>query len=119
MIGPDSTSPSGAAQPVPPRSLAAVVGAPLLAVRPSLSLHQALPYVAAAYLVVAAIVVIYVAIMARKQRRLVRQMAELAAVVRAEREVSSIDELQGRRPPVPEGSVAAPRAAEVNRPGGA
>lgn len=54
------------------------------AVRPALSLHEAVPYVAGAYLVFLAVIVIYVAIMAHKQRRLCEAMRELADKIRAD-----------------------------------
>ncbi|MHB1570390.1 MAG: heme exporter protein CcmD [Solirubrobacteraceae bacterium] len=69
-----------------------VAGLPVLAVRPALSLHAALPYVAASYLVFVAVILIYVTIMTRKQRRLQRQVAELAALARRQLNASSIAE---------------------------
>lgn len=69
-----------------------VPGLPGLAVRPALSLHAALTYVAGAYLVFVAVILIYVTIMARKQRRLQRQVAELAALARRQLNASSIAE---------------------------
>lgn len=71
----------------------------LSAVRPALSLHQAIPYVAGAYVVFLAIIVIYVSIMAVKQRRLSRQVAELGALV--------------RRPPPEQGLEAAGPSEEM------
>jgi HAMP domain-containing protein len=61
----------------------------LLAITPALPLHTAGPYVAAAYIVFLAIVLVYVAIMAR---RLVRNQRELAELRR---------ELQEREPAAP------------------
>ena len=65
-----------------------------LAVRPALSLHAALPYVAAAYLAFAAVIVIYLGIMARKQRGLRRALQELTAASRQRASVTP-------RPPEP------------------
>lgn len=59
-----------------------------LAVRPALSMHAALPYVAAAYLTFLVLIAIYVAIMARKQRRLRRDLQELAAAPREQASVT-------------------------------
>jgi hypothetical protein len=49
-------------------------------VSPALPLDDAGPYVAAAYLVFLALVLIYVAIMAAKLSRISREIAELAEV---------------------------------------
>jgi hypothetical protein len=49
----------------------------LFAAAPALPLHTAGPYVAAAYIVFVAVVLIYVAIMARKQVRVERELREL------------------------------------------
>ena len=49
----------------------------LFAAAPALPLHTAGPYVAAAYIVFVAVVLIYVAIMARKQARVERELREL------------------------------------------
>lgn len=59
-----------------------VVGTVVSAVRVALSLRAAVPYVAAAYLAFVALVAIYVAIMAHRQRRCRREVAELAGVAR-------------------------------------
>jgi CcmD family protein len=47
------------------------------AVAPALPLHTAGPYVAAAYVVFVALILVYVAIMARKQMRTERELREL------------------------------------------
>jgi HAMP domain-containing protein len=49
----------------------------LFAIAPALPLHKAGPYVAAAYIVFLAVVLIYVAIMAIRQTRNQRELAEL------------------------------------------
>jgi len=49
----------------------------VLATAPALPLHTAGKYVAAAYVVFLALVLIYVAIMAARQRRSERELAEL------------------------------------------
>ncbi|HWG09703.1 MAG TPA: heme exporter protein CcmD [Solirubrobacteraceae bacterium] len=51
----------------------------LLAVLPALPLHEAGKYVAGAYVVLFALVLIYVGIMAVRSRRLERDLAELLA----------------------------------------
>jgi hypothetical protein len=53
--------------------------AAVLAESPALPLHTAGKYVAAAYVVFMAIVVIYVAIMATRLRKVERQIGDLAA----------------------------------------
>jgi uncharacterized membrane protein len=68
---------------------------PSLAATPALPLDDAGPYVAAAYLVFLALILIYVAIMATKLGRI-------------EREISEISEIVERR----EGDGAAERAEE-------
>jgi hypothetical protein len=55
-----------------------VIGAPL-AELPALPLHTAGKYVAAAYVVLLALVLVYVAIMAIRQSRIERDLAELLA----------------------------------------
>ena len=57
---------------------------------PALPLHKAGPYVAAAYLVFLALILIYVAIMAGKLQRIERELAELD-------ELSSKGERQSRK----------------------
>jgi CcmD family protein len=49
----------------------------VLAAAPALPLHTAGPYVAAAYIVFVALILIYVAIMARKLTRTHRELREL------------------------------------------
>jgi predicted Holliday junction resolvase-like endonuclease len=49
----------------------------VLAAAPALPLHTAGPYVAAAYIVFVALILIYVAIMARKLARTQRELREL------------------------------------------
>jgi hypothetical protein len=60
---------------------------------PALPLDDAGPYVAAAYLVFLALILIYVAIMATKLGRVEREISELAeAVDRREREAAEVPE---------------------------
>ena len=49
----------------------------VLAAAPALPLHTAGPYVAAAYIVFVALILVYVAIMARKLTRTQRELQEL------------------------------------------
>ena len=53
----------------------------LLAAAPALPLHEAGKYVAGAYVVLVAIVLVYVAIMATRLRRMQRQLGELNAAL--------------------------------------
>ena len=53
---------------------------------PALPLDDAGPYVAAAYLVFLALILIYVAIMATKLGRVEKDISELAEIVERERE---------------------------------
>jgi hypothetical protein len=57
----------------------------LLAAAPALPLHTAGPYVAAAYIVFVAILLVYVAIMAVRLGRSERELTELARDVEAAR----------------------------------
>ena len=50
---------------------------------PDLTLHQSVPYVAGAYIVFLTVVLVYVAIMAVRQRRTERSLAELRREVEA------------------------------------
>jgi CcmD family protein len=70
------------------------MGAPLLGELPALPLHEAGKYVAAAYVVVFALVLIYVAIMAMRLSRIER---ELAAQLMAERSPAA-EELELPKP---------------------
>ena len=65
---------------------------------PALPLDEAGKYVAAAYLVFLALVLVYVAIMASKLSRIEREVVELAEAV------------EGRRPPAPQARVEEPVA---------
>ncbi len=58
----------------------------LLAAAPALPLHTAGKYVAGAYIVFLAIVLVYVAIMALRLARTERELAELARDIRARRD---------------------------------
>jgi hypothetical protein len=53
----------------------------VIAATPALPLDDAGPYVAAAYLVFVALILIYVAIMAGKLVRIARELAELTEIV--------------------------------------
>ena len=55
----------------------------VLAAAPALPLHTAGPYVAAAYIVFVALILIYVAIMARRLRSAERELAKLRSEVAA------------------------------------
>jgi hypothetical protein len=55
--------------------------AAVLAATPALPLDDAGPYVAAAYLVFLALILIYVAIMASKLVRIARELGELSEIV--------------------------------------
>jgi hypothetical protein len=66
-------------------------GAPAL--MPALPLHEAGPYVAAAYLVFLALVLIYVAIMAVKLVRIERELGELNELAARRRERERSEEL--------------------------
>jgi CcmD family protein len=77
----------------------------VLAAAPALPLHTAGPYVAAAYIVFVALILIYVAIMARKQRRTERELNEL----RHELELKEAEELE---PTVHEAQRGSERAQE-------
>jgi hypothetical protein len=59
---------------------------------PALPLDDAGPYVAAAYLVFLALILIYVAIMASKLARIERELVELSEI--AERRRAEVDEAE-------------------------
>jgi hypothetical protein len=58
---------------------------------PALPLDDAGPYVAAAYLVFLALILVYVAIMASKLVRIERELVELADLVEARREAPAAE----------------------------
>jgi CcmD family protein len=60
-----------------------VSGLATLAAAPALPLHEAGKYVAGAYIVVFALVVVYVAIMAMRMSRIERELGELLGSERA------------------------------------
>ena len=62
--------------------------------RPELTLHQSGKYVAGAYIVFLAIVLIYVAIMAVRQRRTEREPGRAAARARGARASARTDEAE-------------------------
>ncbi len=77
----------------------------LLAIAPALPLHKAGPYVAAAYLVFLAIVLIYVGIMARRLVRNPRELAELKRDLlerEEKRQQSSVERPESAEGPEPE-----------------
>jgi hypothetical protein len=63
----------------------------LFAVAPALPLHSAGKYVAGAYIVFLAVILIYVAIMATRLSRTERELAELRRDVEAQREAGAHD----------------------------
>ena len=69
-----------------------------LATAPALPLHSAGPYVAAAYIVFVALILIYVAIMARRLSGTERELARL----RRELEARAVDPADPRDYPQPE-----------------
>ena len=73
----------------------------VLAAAPALPLHTAGPYVAAAYIVFVALILIYVAIMARKLARTQRELREL------KRELQVKAELEPSAQETPRGSERA------------
>jgi hypothetical protein len=64
----------------------------VLAAAPALPLHAAGPYVAAAYIVFVALILIYVAIMVRKQSRTERELQELRRQLAERRQLDVLDE---------------------------
>jgi hypothetical protein len=72
---------------------------------PALPLDDAGPYVAAAYLVFLALILIYVAIMASKLVRIERELVELSELVEGRRVAAEVDE----RDADAERSAAVPR----------
>jgi HAMP domain-containing protein len=67
----------------------------LFGITPALPLHKAGPYVAAAYIVFVAVVLIYVAIMARRLVRSQRDLAEL------KRELQAREQTRAPQEPAP------------------
>jgi len=65
---------------------------------PALPLDDAGPYVAAAYLVFLALVLIYVAIMASKLARISREIGELSELVDRRRDARAQEEERDREP---------------------
>jgi hypothetical protein len=70
----------------------------LIAVAPALPLHTAGKYVAGAYIVFLAMVLIYVAIMATRLSRTERELVELRRDVERRREEESRDGAREREP---------------------
>ena len=64
---------------------------------PALPLHEAGPYVAGAYLVFLALILIYVAIMAAKLARIERDLVELADTVERRRATPAEEEREAAR----------------------
>jgi CcmD family protein len=69
----------------------------VLAAAPALPLHTAGPYVAAAYIVFVALILIYVAIMARKLARTQRELRELKREVQVKEELEPSAQETARR----------------------
>jgi len=88
------------------------VGADLIADLPALPLHTAGKYVAGAYVVLFALVLIYVAIMAIRLSRIERELGELLACLSPDMGGAREGELSGR--PGEESPPA--RAADVGEP---
>jgi len=82
------------------------IGIALGAVAPALPLHTAGKYVAGAYIVFLAILLVYVAIMAARLARTERELAELAGDVEAARSPLAPE------PPAPEPPAPEPPAPE-------
>ena len=76
-----------------------------LAAAPALPLHTAGPYVAAAYIVFVALILIYLAIMARRLTRTQRELKEL-------RRQLELTELEEPAPPVRENAHGSDRPQE-------
>jgi hypothetical protein len=74
----------------------------VFAAAPALPLHTAGPYVAAAYIVFVAVVLIYVAIMARKQARVERELRELRRQLAVEEDEGAEHVAAGRTTPTQE-----------------
>jgi hypothetical protein len=70
----------------------------LFAVAPALPLHTAGPYVAAAYIVFLALVLVYVAIMATRLARTERELTELRRDVEQRRQSEAQDPDRQREP---------------------
>lgn len=69
----------------------------VLAAAPALPLHTAGPYVAAAYIVFVALILIYVAIMARKLTRTQRELRELRRDLEVKEELEPTVQETARR----------------------
>lgn len=75
----------------------------VLAAAPALPLHTAGPYVAAAYIVFVALILIYVAIMARKLTRTQRELRELRRNLEVKEDLEpSVQETSRRSERAPE-----------------
>jgi hypothetical protein len=74
------------------------MSAVVLAQTPALPLHAAGKYVAGAYVVLFALVLIYVAIMAVRLSRVERELGELRRYEQARERVADPEELAVRRP---------------------
>ena len=75
------------------------MSAALLAELPALPLHTAGKYVAAAYIVLFAIVLIYVAIMALRLSRIQREVGELAELAQRRSAQASLEERERESTP--------------------
>ena len=79
---------------------------------PALPLDKAGPYVAGAYLVFLALVLIYVAIMARKQARTERELKQLRSELAAREQLEHVGESTHQTSQRPERSPRTERAQE-------
>jgi membrane protein implicated in regulation of membrane protease activity len=80
------------------------------------SLHTAFPYVAAAYIVVLAVILIYVAIMARRLTRSGREIARLRAEYEAQQAAEAQQATKGRPGAGSAGGSAADALARESEP---
>jgi len=88
---------------------------PLLAATPALPLDEAGKYVAGAYVVFLALIVVYVAIMAAKLQRIERELGELATFAEARATADNAAPGRGSEGP----SISDSLAAHGSRGGGA
>jgi hypothetical protein len=77
---------------------------------PALPLDDAGPYVAGAYLVFLALILLYVAIMATKLARIERELVELSELAERRREAPAEEEREAARPGEALAGDRAPRA---------
>jgi hypothetical protein len=80
---------------------------------PALPLDDAGPYVAGAYLVFVALILVYVAIMAAKLARIERELVELSELAERRRERAAEEEREAARPGEAHAGDRAPGARAV------